>query len=124
MPAGYVIFQDYYSGHKTRAQLETDGREVVIPSNDIETNTHLSDSKEVDPITSDRSSGDISNHAKTDALPLETVSTGKWYKTKNWLSSLKYAFFHGVEVDVVAEQGRKSVLAGDLEDMHARAEVS
>lgn len=38
------------------------------------------------------------------------------------MSSLKYAFFHGVEVDVVAEQGRKSVLAGDLEDMHARAE--
>ena len=113
--------QNYYEGHKTRAEIDADGQEVVNPSNDIETNTESKETKEINAIASDRSSGDVSNH-KTEALPLEKAAIGKWYEPKNWASSLTYAFFHGVDIDVVAEQKKASILAGNLEDIHARAE--
>ncbi|KAK5693438.1 Na+/Pi symporter [Elasticomyces elasticus] len=51
-----------------------------------------------------------------------------WYKDpKNRLTGgafklAKNTFFHGVNVDVAAEQNKKFILAGDLEKMHAHAQ--
>ena len=42
-------------------------------------------------------------------------------RTKELLPSLKKAFFHGVDVDVVAEQKKSSILTGNLKEMHTRA---
>lgn len=35
------------------------------------------------------------------------------------LALLKKAFLHGVDKDIVAEQKKKSIIAGDLDKMHA-----
>lgn len=123
-PEGHKdVVQNYYRGHKTRAELDAEGREIVDPKTDLET-THAG--KEgvtaTDAITSDRSSGDVSNPEKRSSLPLETESRGKWYAPRNLPSTLKKVFFHGVDIDVVSEQNRSNILAKNLEDKHARAE--
>lgn len=117
--AGTEIIQDYYRGHKTREQLEQDGMEIsAAPHNDAETNAAIA-TKEAEAFAGARSSGDLSDSA---ADPVET-KTGKWYSPKNLftLATLKKVIFHGVDVDVIAEQQQKSILVGNLEDMHARA---
>ncbi|KAH7346637.1 phosphate-repressible phosphate permease-like protein [Rhexocercosporidium sp. MPI-PUGE-AT-0058] len=107
------LIQDYYRGHKTREQLERDGVEITNTPNDIETNTPPS--KEIE--AGARSSGDISDSA------VESVKnrSGPWYTPNNLFFIAKKAFLHGVDVDVVAEQKKSSILVGNLEDMHARA---
>ncbi|KAK5699174.1 Na+/Pi symporter [Elasticomyces elasticus] len=116
--------QDYYRGHKTAAQLQTEGvsREVL---DDMENNK---EARIAAMSRDDSSSDDISREtpaakgADTDAEALP------WYKDlKNRTAGgafklAKNAFFHGVNVDVVAEQNKKSILAGDLEKMHAHAQ--
>lgn len=117
-PEGHDIVQNYYKGHRTREEINTDGSEIAIPRNDIETKGN----KETgDIINSDRSSSTDGSDRKVTPTPLEAKQKGPWYAPRNWGSSLHYAFFHGVEVDVVAEQKKSSILAGNLEDMHARA---
>lgn len=107
------LIQDYYRGHKTREQLECDGVEITNAPNDVETNTPPS--KEIE--AGARSSGDISDSA------IDSVKdrTGPWYAPKNLFYIAKKAFLHGVDVDVVAEQKKSSILVGNLEEMHARA---
>lgn len=123
-PEGVEVVQDYYRGHRTKEQLQADGTSIVVPSNDIETNTPGADLKEAgDAITSDRrSSGERSstNKEANETSP-EEADKGKWYEPRNFFPLLKKAFFHGVDVDVVAEQKKSSILTGNLEEMHARA---
>ncbi|KAH7397775.1 phosphate-repressible phosphate permease-like protein [Cadophora sp. MPI-SDFR-AT-0126] len=111
--SGQVIVQDYYRGHKTREELDRNGRDVVVTRDDIETN--IPGSKEADVVA--RSSGDISDTA---VAPVE-VRAGKWYEPKNLFYTAKKAFFHGTDIDVVSEQKKSSILVGNLEEMHARA---
>lgn len=120
--------QNYYRGHKTRADLDRDGQEIQNAPNDIETH---SETKEAGVLANDRSSSEgaksdknvslpADNHATANDKSLDVVSKGKWFEPKNLFGAAKKAFFHGVNVDVVAEQKKASILAGNLEDMHAR----
>ncbi|KAK4952024.1 Na+/Pi symporter [Elasticomyces elasticus] len=101
------VVQDYYRGHKTAAQFQTEGvsREV---HDDVENNKEAQTP--------------AAKGADTDAEALP------WYKDpKNRLTGgafklAKNTFFHGVNVDVAAEQNKKFILAGDLEKMHAHAQ--
>ncbi len=112
--SGVEIVQNYYRGHRTREELEHDGTEATTTRADIETNTP---SKEAEAMGVARSSGDVSDSAVD---PVE-VRSGPWHEPKNLFAILKKAFFHGADVDVIAEQKKKSILVGNLEDMHARA---
>lgn len=109
-----ALVQDYYRGHKTREQIDRDGMEIANFPNDVETNTPLSKEAEAGA----RSSGDISDRAVNESVK---VRIGPWYTPKNLFHIVKKAFLHGVDVDVVAEQKKKSILVGNLEEMHARA---
>jgi sodium-dependent phosphate transporter len=112
-PNSGEIVQNYYRGHKTKEELEANGPSVLHPANDIETNCKEAS----DAITSGRSSGEASSN---EAVEKAATPTGKWYAPKNLFTAAQKAFFHGVEVDVVAEQKKSSILCGDLEKMHAR----
>ncbi|EHK97683.1 putative Phosphate-repressible phosphate permease [Glarea lozoyensis 74030] len=119
--ASATTVRDYYAGHKTREELERDGRSNPHLANDIEADNHNTNEK----ITFGSSSGRTSNEV---VIPGTTVprkwyepEVGKWYEPKNLPRVLYKAFFHGVEVDVVAEQKKSSVLCGNLEEMHAKA---
>lgn len=121
MPEGLNVVQNYYRGHKTREELDADGAEIVNPANDVETNTP----KEAGDITKYEapSSGGASAHAdeKSDVAILDKKPEGKWYEPKNLPRTIRNALLHGVEVDVIGEQKKQSILTGNLEDMHARA---
>ena len=113
-PNGGEVVQNYYRGHKTKEELEANGSSVLPPAHDVETNV-----KEVSgAITSDHNSGEASSN---EAIDKDVTPSGRWHIPKNLFTSARRAFFHGVEVDVVAEQKKSSILTGDLEKMHARA---
>ncbi|KAK5675749.1 Na+/Pi symporter [Elasticomyces elasticus] len=116
--------QDYYRGHKTAAQLQTEGvsREVL---DDMENNK---EARMAAASRDDSSSDDIlretpaAKGADTDAEALPWYKDPKNRTAGGAFKLAKNAFFHGVNVDVVAEQNKKSILAGDLEKMHAHAQ--
>ncbi|RDL37135.1 Phosphate transporter [Venustampulla echinocandica] len=120
--SGTEIVQNYYEGHKTREELDQEGSSIPHPATDIETNNsdEIKNKEAAEGITSERTSGET---PKTTGLsnvnPAPMV--GKWYEPKNLFETAKRAFFHGVEVDVIAEQQKASILAGNIEEMHARA---
>ncbi|CZS92657.1 probable phosphate-repressible phosphate permease [Rhynchosporium agropyri] len=111
-----ALVKDYYKGHKTREQLDRDGREIVAAPIDVETNTPLSKEAEAGA----RSSGDVSESTTNSVAPVE-VRIGPWYQPGNLFQILKKAFMRGVDVDVIAEQKKRSILVGNLEEMHAKA---
>ncbi|KAK5015577.1 Na+/Pi symporter [Cryomyces antarcticus] len=119
------VVQDYYSGHKTRAQLEesrTMGRDIV---DDIESSKEARVKTRSSASSDDISAVEPAHPPTAGALRLEakdTAQVGPWYAPRNLVRKAKYYFFRGVDIDVVAEQKKKSVLAGDLEAMHARVE--
>ncbi|KAK5201459.1 Na+/Pi symporter [Cryomyces antarcticus] len=119
------VVQDYYSGHKTRAQLEesrTMGRDIV---DDIESSKEARVKTRSSASSDDISAVEPAHPPTAGALRLEakdTAQVGPWYAPRNLVRKAKYYFFRGVDIDVVAEQKKKSILAGDLEAMHARVE--
>lgn len=118
IPNDREIVQNYYRGHKTKEELEANGASAMHPVNDIETNT--SNKEANDEIVSDVSDA-ASREASKQVPAAESAPIGPWYAPKNLFSTIKKAFFHGVDIDVVAEQKKSSILTGDLEKMHARA---
>jgi solute carrier family 20 (sodium-dependent phosphate transporter) len=120
-PEGVEVVQNYYRGHKTRDELEVDGAEIVNPPNDVETVATSQDT--IDAINSDGSSRvtSVQVDEKAEVITVDKESNGNWYEPKNIINTLRNAFFHGVEVDVIAEQKKSSILTGNLEDMHSRA---
>ncbi|KAI7709619.1 hypothetical protein KC353_g10248, partial [Hortaea werneckii] len=128
-PAGEqaAVVQDYYRGHKTKAQLQEEGvdRQVVDDlENSKEVRLTTTSCAESDEITREVSS----NHAAPAIATVEKEDELPWYKNKenltasNMFKLAKKAFFHGVDRDIVAEQKKKSILTGDLDKMHAEAQ--
>ncbi|THV55954.1 hypothetical protein BGAL_0001g00150 [Botrytis galanthina] len=127
--SGREIIQNYYKGHKTRAELDAEGSNNLrsLPSDDVESKTN-DDANEkhgisfVSPASSDIGS---STRDETTATPVitneEPIPAKPWYEPRTLLATAKRIFFHGVSVDVVAEQKKSSILTGNLEAMHARA---
>jgi solute carrier family 20 (sodium-dependent phosphate transporter) len=119
-PNNREIVQNYYRGHKTKEELEANGTSVMHPANDIETNKSTKETD--DAIVSDASSGEAtSRQVSKQPAAVTPALVDPWYAPGNILPTIKKAFFHGVEVDVVAEQKKLSILCGDLDKMHARA---
>lgn len=127
--SGHEIVQNYYKGHKTRAELDAEGSDNVrnLPSEDVESKTNDDGNEKhgisfVSPASSDIGS---STRDETTTTPVitneEPISAKPWYEPKTFLATAKRIFFHGVSVDVVAEQKKSSILTGNLEAMHARA---
>ncbi|RFU32786.1 hypothetical protein B7463_g3543, partial [Scytalidium lignicola] len=112
--SGREVVQNYYRGHKTREELEAEGRDNIPVANDVE--TQMQGGKEGKEGTTANASE--TNSADETATPLKETSK---YSPSNLFFFAKRAFFHGVEVDVIAEQKKGSILTGNLEDMHARA---
>ena len=121
-----AVVQDYYRGHKTKAALEANGvdRHIVADLENKEAR--------VAEVYGDNSSDEISREIPpAKEVPADMLKPGPavpWYKNPEYRSILgafkliKKAFLHGVEVDVVAEQKKSSILRGDLEKMHAHAQ--
>ncbi|KAG0644182.1 phosphate transporter [Tuber brumale] len=107
------IVQDYYRGKATKADLEAAN---IKPSAVAEMEATRADTHS-DDLAIQKESG--ANLRTLDEV--ERADTGPWYAPKNLWKIVVDAALHGVRVDVIAEQGRSSKLAGNVNDMHARA---
>ncbi|EGD92389.1 uncharacterized protein TERG_08993 [Trichophyton rubrum CBS 118892] len=121
-PEGTAVVQDYYRGHKTKADLTT----TRGAADDIE---HAAA-----PQTDAQSSEDGIKRGSSEASPAEKngeqtleaheqEALGPWYTPRNLFVKAKYSFFRGVDRDAVSEQNATDAtnfLAGDLDKMHAQ----
>ncbi|EGD93101.1 phosphate-repressible phosphate permease [Trichophyton tonsurans CBS 112818] len=120
-PEGTAVVQDYYRGHKTKADLTT----TRGAADDIE---HAA-APQIDAQSSEdgvkRGSSEASPAEKNGEQTLEAheqEALGPWYTPRNLFVKAKYYFFRGVDRDVVSEQNAidsANFLAGDLDKMHA-----
>ncbi|TKA78662.1 hypothetical protein B0A49_01159 [Cryomyces minteri] len=108
------VVQDHYSGHKTRAQLEesrTIGRDIV---DDIESSKEARVKTQSSASSEDKPAVEPAHLPTAGALRHEakhTVQVEPWYAPRSLFRKAKYYFFRGVDIDVVAEQKKKSILA-------------
>lgn len=132
-PDGTVTIRDYYEGHASRndAAVLTSSSPPRIGTDPEKTNNQTirteqsvdvdSQSGSVNGVAADHAAGIDPNDPKSyDGLraPKKPL-VGPWYRPKNLAILACRGFFHGVDVDVVHAQKEKSVLAGDLDTMHA-----
>lgn len=120
-PEGTAVVQDYYRGHKTKADLTTtrgaadDIQHAAAPQTDTQSSE--------DGIK--RGSSEASPAEKNGEQTLEAheqEALGPWYTPRNLFVKAKYYFLRGVDRDVVSEQNATDAtnfLAGDLDKMHA-----
>lgn len=123
------VITDYYSGHATRADLEA----ANIKASTIADMEHLKREKEAranpnaeltsrDPSDIEKDAAAVTTTSQPKSLTeLETADAGPWYAPRNLLKLAVDALMHGVRKDVIAEQARDSKLAGNIQDLHARA---
>lgn len=125
--SGQEVIQNYYEGHKTRAELDAQGPNAVraVPSDDAESNTVVNEKHGISFVSPADSDIGSSTRDEITATPILTnqahLSAKPWYNPPALFATAKKLFLHGVSVDVVAEQKKSSILTGDLEAMHARA---
>jgi sodium-dependent phosphate transporter len=114
------IVQDYYRGHATREDLER----AHVAENTIADMEHFKAQKEMLD-SADAHPDDIEafkQRAQNQTLEeVEQEDAGKWWEPKNLPKAIWKAIMHGVNKDIVEEQGRAGGLSGDILDMHARA---
>lgn len=112
--------QDFYAGHLTKEELDARRAASVQPI-DVE-------SKGV--VTSDAAavsdSGSSGHHAPRVSVPKKKSLIGPKPEGANYTPAVlfwwvRFLLFRGVEQDVVNMQGRKDVLSGDVEEIHAHA---
>ena len=114
------IVRNFYEGHLTREELE-ERREAarartVVAADDVEA---AQPEKKV-------ASSDASAQEDYESVPkrkslIGPKPDGAWYSGASLWWYVKWAVLHGVDQDVVSSQKEKSVIAGDVEEIHARA---
>lgn len=117
------VIQDYYRGHATRADLEAANinsstiinMELLRAQKHAQSNGGEIPARDTDSIEAEKVT------VASDNYPFEAEDSSRWYHPKNLMRIVINAVMHGVRKDVVLEQSKASRLAGDLQDVHARA---
>lgn len=110
------IVRNYYEGHLTREELDARrSRNAAVVTDDIE-GQH--DNKAVSEVVSEQSDEQPKYVHKSLIGP---KPEGPWYTPAVAFWWLKWAVLRGVDQDVVSSQSEKSVIAGDVEEIHAHA---
>lgn len=111
------VVRNYYEGHLTREELEARrGRNNnAVGNDDIEAQPDLQEKKAVSEIS------DEEVPKSTHKSLIGPKPEGAWYSPSVAFWWLKWAVLRGVDQDVVSSQSEKSVIAGDVEEIHARA---
>jgi len=143
-PDESAIVQNYYRGHKTMAELKSSrgSAHSAVKAEDVEDVGGLSNdagNAGAHATTGSKSPDDlpgVSNYTKVegtagpDMTPVTvkeygaivgTRPEGKFFSPAVLFWQFKRFFFRGVDKDIVSLQGKRNLLTGDLELMHAHA---
>ncbi|KAH6999776.1 phosphate transporter [Ilyonectria destructans] len=116
-PANFQgIVRDFYEGHLTREELDArQAQRAATVTEDIEGQHEKN--------VSDNTSEEVPEQtAPTHKSMIGPKPSGPWYSKQFIWWAIKFAILHGVDKDIVSSQSQKSVVAGDVEEIHARAE--
>lgn len=116
-PANFQgIVRDFYEGHLTREELDArQAQRAATVTEDIEGQHE----KNVSDNTSEEV---VEQTTSTHKSMIGPKPSGPWYSKQFIWWAIKFAILHGVDKDIVSSQSQKSVVAGDVEEIHARAE--
>ncbi|KAK1760396.1 phosphate transporter [Echria macrotheca] len=116
MPENVVVVKNFYEGHLTKEEL--DARRAV-QRGDVEATGEENGEKK---IGSDASEADAQEVPRAPVKKLVGPKPeGAWYTGPVLFWYVKWAILRGVDKDVVNMQHQKSVLSGDVEELHAHA---
>ncbi|KAH7250642.1 Na+/Pi symporter [Fusarium solani] len=112
------VVRNFYEGHLTREELEARRAQRASEVNgDLEANH---DKKVANDNTSEEVVPEASSHPPHKSL-IGPKPDAPWYTGAFIWWAIKFAILHGVDKDIVSSQSEKSVVAGDVEEIHARA---
>ena len=102
--------RNFYEGHLTRDELEARRAQAA---GDVE------GQHEKNAIDTTTQAPEAAPEKKSLVGP---KPDGPWYSGAFLWWCVKFAFLHGVDKDIVSSQSEKSVVAGDVQEIHARAQ--
>ncbi|RSL84331.1 Phosphate-repressible phosphate permease pho-4 [Fusarium floridanum] len=111
------VVRNFYEGHLTREELEARRAQRASEVNeDLEANHEKK-------VATDNASEEISQPTNTfqHKSLIGPKPDSPWYTGAFIWWAIKFAILHGVDKDIVSSQSEKSVVAGDVEEIHARA---
>ncbi|KAF5024321.1 hypothetical protein F66182_3598 [Fusarium sp. NRRL 66182] len=110
------VVRNFYEGHLTREELdERRARNTAVVSEDVEAGH---EKKVASDNASERPAAESAPQHKSMVGP---KPDGPWFSKAFIWWAIKFAVLHGVDKDIVSSQSEKSVVAGDVEEIHARA---
>jgi phosphate/sulfate permease len=126
-PENVKTVRDYYRGHKTLDQLQSERN-----GDEENTNGEASSSSSGHPTPELKGKPDVTTNSHDDTDSTTTTDPdvinicgprpeGKWYSGAVLFWMIKKAFLNGIEQDIVSAQKGQSKLTGDLEKTHAHA---
>lgn len=114
-PSFKGVVRNYYAGHLTRQELDArQAHETLTVNDDIESQG------EKNVIADLSEQGDEPPKPQRKSL-IGPKPEGPFYAPDVAFWWLKWAVLRGVDQDVVSSQKEKSIIAGDVEEIHARA---
>lgn len=108
--------RNFYEGHLTREELDARRAQNAAESNDGDVEAQH-EKKVVDT-----SSEQVDPPATAHKSMIGPKPDAKWYTGTFMWWAVKFAILHGVDKDIVGSQSEKSVVAGDVQEIHARAQ--
>ncbi|ROV99760.1 hypothetical protein VSDG_03035 [Cytospora chrysosperma] len=114
------LVRNFYEGHLTREEL--DARRARV-TQDAEAGHEAKTAEGVNVLDANSSNGEDTIEAPT--TPHKSIVGPKpdaaWHSTAFLWWGLKWLLLHGVDQDVVASQEEKSIVGGNIEEIHAHA---
>ncbi|KAK1997008.1 phosphate transporter [Colletotrichum falcatum] len=115
--------KNFYAGHMTKEELEATRNGLIgqTHSNDIESGSADGERK----VVQDSAGSATTTPRNNDYVHKPIVGPrpeGAWHTGPVLFWMLKKVFLSGVDQDIINMQKKKSVLTGDLEEMHARVQ--
>lgn len=120
--------KNFYEGHLTVEELEARRARARAARGDVEngsgdkTDGAIAGEKVVgSDCSADHSTGEVQEQPQKKSL-VGPKPDGPWYSGHVLFWYVKWALLRGVDRDVVSAQSEKTVIGGDIQEMHARAQ--
>ncbi|KAF4943110.1 hypothetical protein FSARC_15043, partial [Fusarium sarcochroum] len=111
------LVRNFYEGHLTREELEErNAQRAAVVGEDLEAGHE----KKVATAENPTDEPEVSAHPQHKSM-IGPKPDAPWYTSAFMWWAFKFAILHGVDKDIVSSQSEKSVVAGDVEEIHARA---